>query len=84
VDSLRARQWWARASLALAALAVVVVPVLTEHHTVGLIVLATAAAVLVAVAGFWFLAHQGGAALAITRTRGRRPAGVLRSPYGGR
>ena len=59
MDSLRARAWWARASLGLVVLAVVVLLAFAGRRGLWLVLL-TAGAVAVAVAaGFWFLQQRG-------------------------
>ena len=59
MDSLRSRRWWARLSLALAALAVVVLLSFAGRRSVWLLLLTAAAVVVVAAAGFWFLQQRG-------------------------
>jgi diacylglycerol kinase family enzyme len=59
MDSLRSRRWWARVSLALAALAVVVLLSFAGRRGVWLLLLTAAAVVVVAAAAFWFLQQQG-------------------------
>ena len=59
MDSLRARAWWARASLGLAVLAAVVLLVFADRRGVWLVLLTAAAVVVVVAAGFWFLLQRG-------------------------
>ena len=59
MDSLRARSWWARASLASAALAVVVLASFAGRRGLWLVLLTAAATVVVVAAGFWFLQQRG-------------------------
>jgi diacylglycerol kinase family enzyme len=59
MDSLRARGWWARASLGLAVLAVVVLLSFAGRRGLWLLLLTAAAVVVVVAAGFWFLQQQG-------------------------
>jgi hypothetical protein len=59
VDTLRARRWWARASLGLAVLAVVVLLAFAGRRSVWLVLLTAAAVVVVMAAGFWLLLQRG-------------------------
>src|SRR3954463_8958278 len=59
MDSLRARMWWARASLALVVLAVVVLLVFADRRGVWLVLLTGVAVVVMVAAGFWFLQQRG-------------------------
>ena len=59
MDSLRSRVWWARASLALALLAVVVLSAFAGRRGIWLVLLTGAAVVVVVAAGFWFLLQRG-------------------------
>ena len=59
MDSLRARAWWARASLGLAVLAVVVLLAFAGRRGIWLVLLTAAAVVVVVAAGFWFLLQRG-------------------------
>ena len=59
MDSLRARVWWARASLGLTVLAVAVLLVFGGRRGVWLVLLTVAAAVVLVAAGFWFLQQRG-------------------------
>jgi len=59
MDSLRARQWWARASLALAVLAAVVLLAFAGRRSFWLLILTAAAVVVLLGAGFWFLQQRG-------------------------
>ena len=58
MESLRARGWWARASLGLA-LAVVVLLAFAGRRGVWLVLLTVAAVAVVLAAGFWFLQQRG-------------------------
>jgi diacylglycerol kinase family enzyme len=59
VDSLRARQWAARASLALAALAVALLLSFAGRGGLRLVLLNVAVVVVVVTAGYWFLLLRG-------------------------
>src|SRR4051812_39737852 len=59
MDSSRARQWWARASLGLAVLAAVVLLAFAGRRGVWLVLVTGAAVMVVLVAGFWFLVQRG-------------------------
>ena len=59
MDSLRSRRRWARVSLGLAVLAVVVLLSFAGRHSVWLVLMTAAAVVVVAAAGFWFLQQRG-------------------------
>src|SRR3954447_4110700 len=59
MDSLRARQWWARAALTLAVLAALVLLGFAGRRSFWLLVLTAAAVVVVLGAGFWFLQQRG-------------------------
>src|SRR3954469_22632753 len=59
MDSLRARQWWARGSLGLAVLAALVLLAFAGRRSFWLLVLTAAAVVVLLVAGFWFLQQRG-------------------------
>jgi len=59
VDSLRDRRWEARASIALAVLAALVLLGFGERRAVWLVLLTAAAVVVVVAAGFWFLLQRG-------------------------
>jgi diacylglycerol kinase family enzyme len=59
MDSLRARQWWARASLGLAVLAAGVLLAFAGRRSFWLLVLTAAAVVVLLGAGFWFLQQRG-------------------------
>ena len=59
MESLRGRQWWARASLGLAVLAVLVLLAFAGRRSVWLVLLTVAAVAVVLAAGFWFLQQRG-------------------------
>jgi diacylglycerol kinase family enzyme len=59
MDSSRARGWWARASIGLAVLAVVVLAAFAGRRGIWLVLLTVAAAAVVLAAGFWFLLQRG-------------------------
>src|SRR3954452_9135906 len=59
MNSLRARRWWARASLGLAVLAAVVLLAFAGRRSLWLLLLTAAAVVVVLAAGFWFLLQRG-------------------------
>jgi diacylglycerol kinase family enzyme len=59
MDSLRARAWWARASLALALLAVVALLAFAGRRGIWLVLLTIAAVVVLVAAGFQFLLLRG-------------------------
>jgi diacylglycerol kinase family enzyme len=59
MESLRSRRWWARGSLGLTALAVVVLLSFAGRRSVWLLLLTAVAVIVVVVAGFWFLQHRG-------------------------
>jgi diacylglycerol kinase family enzyme len=59
MDSLHARVWWARASLALAVLAAIVLLAFAGRRGVWLVLLTAGAVVVVVAAGFWFLLQRG-------------------------
>src|SRR4051812_21012700 len=59
MNSLRARQWWARASLGLAVLAAVGVLAFAGRRAFWLVALTAAAVVVFLGAGFWFLQQRG-------------------------
>jgi diacylglycerol kinase family enzyme len=59
MDSLRARAWWARASLGLALLAVVALLAFAGRRGVWLVLLTVAAVVVLVAAGFQFLLLRG-------------------------
>jgi hypothetical protein len=59
MDSLRARVWWARASLGLAVLAAVVLLAFVGRRGIWLVLLTAATVVVVVAAGFWFLLQRG-------------------------
>ena len=59
MDSLRDRRWEARASIALAVLAALVLLGFGERRAVWLVLLTAAAVVVVVAAGFWFLLQRG-------------------------
>ncbi|MGZ4641350.1 MAG: diacylglycerol/lipid kinase family protein [Blastococcus sp.] len=59
MDSLRARRWEARASIALAVLAALVLLVFGERRALWLVLLTAGAVVVVVAAGFWFLLQRG-------------------------
>jgi len=59
MDSLRSRRRWARVSLGLTALAVVVLLSFAGRRSVWLVLMTAAAVVVVAAAGFWFLQQRG-------------------------
>jgi diacylglycerol kinase family enzyme len=59
MDSLRARVWWARASLGLAVLAAVVLLAVAGRRGIWLVLLTAATVVVVVAAGFWFLLQRG-------------------------
>jgi diacylglycerol kinase family enzyme len=59
MDSLRSRRRWARVSLGLAVLAVVVLLSFAGRRSVWLVLMTAAAVVVVAAAGFWFLQQRG-------------------------
>ena len=59
MDSLRARSWWARASLGLAVLAAVVLLAFAGRRGLWLVLLTAGAVVVVLAAGFWFLQQRG-------------------------
>jgi diacylglycerol kinase family enzyme len=59
MDSLRARAWWARASLALVVLTVALLLVAAQGRGLWLVLLTSAAAAVVVAAVYWFLLHRG-------------------------
>ena len=59
MDSLRSRRRWARVSLGLTVLAVVVLLSFAGRRSVWLVLMTAAAVVVVAAAGFWFLQQRG-------------------------
>ena len=59
MESVRARQWWARGSLVLVAAAFVVLIALAGRRGLWLVLLTAAAVVVVVAAGFWFLLQRG-------------------------
>jgi diacylglycerol kinase family enzyme len=59
MESLRSRRRWARVSLGLAVLAVVVLLSFAGRRSVWLVLMTAAAVVVVAAAGFWFLQQRG-------------------------
>jgi diacylglycerol kinase family enzyme len=59
MDSLRARAWWARASIGLAVLAVVVLMAFAGRRGVWLVLSTAASAAVVLAAGYWFLLQRG-------------------------
>jgi diacylglycerol kinase family enzyme len=59
MDSLSARRWWARASLALVVLSFAVLLVFAGRRGIWLLVLTAAAAAVVVAAGFLFLQQRG-------------------------
>jgi diacylglycerol kinase family enzyme len=59
MDSLRARAWWARASLVLAVLAAAVLLAFADDRGLWLLASAAAAVVVVVAAGYWFLVQRG-------------------------
>ena len=59
MESLRARGWWARASLGLAVLSAAVLLAFAGRRSVWLVLLTAAAVVVVLAAGFLFLRHRG-------------------------
>src|SRR3954471_1559485 len=59
MDSLRARRWWARASLGFAVFAAVVLLAFAGRRSLWLLLLMAAAVVVVLAAGFWFLLQRG-------------------------
>ena len=59
MDSLRARSWWARASLGLAVLAAVVLLAFAGRRGLWLVLLTAGAVAVVLAAGFWFLLQRG-------------------------
>jgi diacylglycerol kinase family enzyme len=59
VESMGARRWWARGSLALIAVAFVVLLVFAGRRGLWLVLLTVAAAALVVAALFWFLLQRG-------------------------
>jgi diacylglycerol kinase family enzyme len=59
MDSLRDRRWWARASLGLAALSVVVLVAFAGRRSLWLVLLTVGAVVVAVAAGFWFLQQRG-------------------------
>src|SRR3954468_22624749 len=59
MDSLRARRWWARATLGLMVLAAGVLLAFASRRGVWLVLLTAAAVVVVVAAGFWFLQQRG-------------------------
>src|SRR4051794_14633537 len=59
MDSLRARRWWARASLGLAVLAAVGLLAFAGRRSLWLLLLTAVAVVVVLAAGFWFLLQRG-------------------------
>jgi diacylglycerol kinase family enzyme len=59
MNSLQARQWWARGSLGLAFLAALVLLVFAGRRSFWLLVLTAAAGVVLLGAGFWFLQQRG-------------------------
>jgi diacylglycerol kinase family enzyme len=59
MDSLSARRWWARTSLALVVLSFVVLLVAADWRGIWLLVLTAAAAAVMVAAAFWFLQQRG-------------------------
>src|SRR4051812_39260822 len=59
MDSLGDRRWWARASLALAVLSVVVLLAFAGRRGVWLVLLTVGAVVVAVAAGFLFLQRRG-------------------------
>src|SRR4051794_8871465 len=59
MNSLRARRWWARASLGFAVFAAVVLLAFAGRRSLWLLLLTAAAVVVVLAAGFWFLLQRG-------------------------
>ena len=59
MDALRARAWWARASLGLALLAVVVLLAFAGRRGISMVLLTVAAVVVLVAAGFQFLLLRG-------------------------
>ncbi|HEY0509631.1 MAG TPA: diacylglycerol kinase family protein [Blastococcus sp.] len=59
MDSLRARVWWARASIGAAVLAVLVLLAFAGRRGVWLVLLTAGAVVVMLAAGFWFLLQRG-------------------------
>jgi|tagenome__1003787_1003787.scaffolds.fasta_scaffold20973673_3 diacylglycerol kinase family enzyme len=59
MDAMRARRWEARAALALAVLSAVVLLAFAGRRSVGLVLLTAAAVAIVLAGGFWFLQQRG-------------------------
>jgi diacylglycerol kinase family enzyme len=59
MDSLRARSWWARASLALVVLGAALLLAFAGRGGLWLVLVTAAAVVVVVAAGFWFLLQRG-------------------------
>ena len=59
MESLRARSWWARAAIGLAALAAIVLLAFADRRGIWLVLLTAAAAAVVLAAGYWFLLQRG-------------------------
>ena len=59
MDSLRSRRRWARVSLGLAVLTIVVLLSFAGRRSVWLVLMTAAAVVVVVAAGFWFLRQRG-------------------------
>src|SRR4051794_8954548 len=59
MDAMRARGWEARAALALAVLSAVVLLVFADRRGLGLVLLTAAAVAVVLAGGFWFLQQRG-------------------------
>jgi diacylglycerol kinase family enzyme len=59
MDSLRARSWWARASIALAVLGALVLLSFADERGLSLLLWTAAAAAVVPAAVYWFLLHRG-------------------------
>ena len=73
MDSLRARAWGARAALAAAVAAVVVLCVRRDGAACGWSLLTVGAAVVVVAAGFWFLQQRGVLRWLALASRSRAP-----------
>ena len=59
MDSMRARVWWARASLGLVVLAAIVLLAFAGRRGIWLVLVTVGTVVVVAAAGFWFLQQRG-------------------------
>ena len=82
MESLRARRWWARASLGLAVLSAVTLLVLADNRGLWLVLVTAVAVAVVLAAAFWFLQQRGvlrwvALAVAVARAARTVPAWLL-------